>query len=647
MPVRFPNRRRETYSKITIQMGELTIVAEKPVEEGNGHRQQHHPKRRNSRAKQQSEAVRPDDSNINNPQAEHGEDPMLIDDQPEQREQELRSPSHEAVFVEYQDQRTPSATTNNFGMSKAPSTMSSPLKRKQQVTSSANLALHDQGDSSELKTARRGFQRRPSQEQGLSQKLSAASAEAQARKKRKRDVEVAQELMLVTLKRPLIEHRFENEDHEEREKEEDSEHDSTDRSSAESCSEGNENEEDADDEDSASNEKACDSADGAEVEKDIEEQEIQSHQMTKRLLDEMSFTESDDTSDIDTHVSENEEPSADATGREHYIVAPRTPKPHSAMDLQRVASQALAGLDPQSSAPGLARRSNHPTPQQENLSLRNGRAVMNPILEGSGGTRANRQRRHKSVLSYSSDPDSSWRPRVPEHSGMPMEVEEEIVDAGSPIRAQTRSRTTTRRLSSRRNSGIGSQPLTIVRSRPSSPSSNPLFTSLQDSQGSIILGEPPRAVRRPSEISIPETQFVDDPEVLETRFTFVPPPTGYFDQARRGLAESTPGLNPLTRTNSMPVQMHTIYRPSPLMVGHISMTQVFNHTLSRNPLTAGSASMSSPVRPASRLPTLMEETSDQMKSLKALTRQASLGWTVPESAKKRTVSLPFTPPFKK
>jgi hypothetical protein len=121
MPVRFPNRRRENYSKITIRMGELTIVAEKPVEEDSGHRQQHHQKKHGSRAKQQSGGARPDDSNVNSPQAEHGEDPMLIDDQPEQREQQVRSQSHEAAFVEDRDQRTPSETTNDFGMSKATS----------------------------------------------------------------------------------------------------------------------------------------------------------------------------------------------------------------------------------------------------------------------------------------------------------------------------------------------------------------------------------------------------------------------------------------------------------------------------------------------------------------------------------------------
>jgi hypothetical protein len=456
--------------------------------------------------------------------------------------------------------------------------------------------------------------------------------------------------MLVTLKRPLIEQRFEKEENEDSEQEENSEHGSADRSYAGSCSEGNEDEEDADDDDSASTEEDSDLVDEVEDENDIEEQEIQSHLVTKRLLDEISFTDPDDACDIDTDASENEAPPADATGREQqHIGAPHTSNPHSAMDLQRAASQALAELGPQSLSPAVARRSNHPTSQQENLSLGNGRAVMNPILEGSGGTCASHQRRHKSIPSYSSDPDSSWRPRVPEHSGMSMEVEEEIVDAGSPIRAQTRARTTIRlHPSSRRNSGIGSQPLTIVRSRPSSPSRNPLFTNLQDSQGSIILGEPPRVVRRSSGISIPETQFVDDPEVLETRFNFVPASTGYFDQARRGLAESTARPNLLIRTTSMPVQMHTLHRPNPLMVGDISISQAFAHTLSRNPLTAGSASMSSPVRPTSRLPTLMEETPDQMKSLKALTRQASLGLgTVPESARKRMVSLPFTPPFKK
>jgi hypothetical protein len=452
--------------------------------------------------------------------------------------------------------------------------------------------------------------------------------------------------MLVTLKRPLIEHRFENEDSENEENSEHDSSDSADKSFAESCSEGNGHEEDADDEDSASNEDDSDSADEAEDENDIEGQEIQSHLMTKRLLDEISFMGPDDACDTDTDASESEAPSADATGRgKHHIVAPHTPNSHSAMHLQPVASQALAGPGPQSSSLALARRSNHPTSQQENLG--NGRTVRNPISEGSGGTRASHQRRHKSIPSYSSDPDSSWRPRVPEHSGMSMEVEEEIVDAVSPIRAQTRAWTTIRRHpSSRRHSGIGRQHLITVRSRPSSPSPNPLFTSLQDSQGSIILGEPPRVVRRPSGNSIPETQFVDDSETLETGLTFVPDSTGYFDQARRDLTESTRGPNLLTRTTSMP--MHTLHRPNPLLAGHISMTAAFAHTLSRNPLTAGNTSISSPVRPTSRLPTLREETPDQMKSLKTLTRQASLGLgTVPESARKRMVSLPFTPPFKK
>jgi hypothetical protein len=427
-------------------MGELTIVAEKPVEEETSHRQQRHHKKRDSRVKQKSRGIQPNESNVSSPQAEHGEDAMLIDDQPEQREQQVRSPSHEAVFVEDHDRTTPSTATNDFSMPKAPSTMSSPLKRKQQFTSPANLALHDQGNSSELKTARRVFRRRPSQEQGLCQKLSAASAEAQARKKRQRDLEVAQELMLVALKRPLIEHRFENEDNEDSEKEGNSEHGSTDWSSAESCSEGNEDEEDADDEDSASNEGNSDSADKAEDENDIEGQEFQSHLMARRLLDEMSFTDPDDGCDIDTDTSENEAPPTDATSREQqHNVAPHTPNPHSAIDLQRVASQALAELGPQRSSLVVARRLNHPTPQQETLSIGNGSAVMNPILEESGGARASHQRGHNSIPSYTSDPDSSWRPRVPDYSGMSMEVEKEIVDTGSLIRARTQARTTIRR----------------------------------------------------------------------------------------------------------------------------------------------------------------------------------------------------------
>jgi hypothetical protein len=617
MPVRLPNRRRETYHKITIKMGELTIVAEKPFEEDSRHRQQHHRKKRGPHIDKQARGVLTNDSN---PQVQNGIELMLVNNnQPEQGRQPIRAQSNDTVFVEDQDRRTPNA--NDASMSEAPTSMGSPLKRKQQVTS-ANLVLNHQGDSSQLKIARRVFQPGLSQEQGLSQKLAVASAETKARKKIQRDVEIAQELMLVTLKRGLIESKLINE---ESEKEDNSELDSADGSYAESHSEVNEDEEDADDENSTSAEEDSGLDDEVEDESDFEEQESKSHLVTERPLDENGYMNTDEACDTETDAKENKTSSVNIMVRKQYPAAvPGAPGPRSAIALQQVASQALE-LGPQSSSLALPRGSNDFAAEQERPTIGNGRAVVNQILERSDVRHPTQQRRYKSIPNYSPNPDSSWRPRIPEDSGMSMEAEEEIVDTGSQIRVHTPARTTSRRrYSSRRHSRTGSQSLTIVRSRPYNPPHNPLFNNLQDSQGYVIFGEPTRTVRRPSVNSIPETQVVEDSEISEARLTFVPGASGYFERARRGLAEPTLEPLPLTRTRSMPLHMNPLHSLNPLMAP------------------------SSPVRAMSRLPTLLKETPDQMKSLKALTRQASLGLgTMPGSARKRMVSLPFTPPFKK
>jgi hypothetical protein len=71
-----------------------------------------------------------------------------------------------------------------------------------------------------------------------------------------------------------------------------------------------------------------------------------------------------------------------------------------------------------------------------------------------------------------------------------------------------------------------------------------------------------------------------------------------------------------------------------MLAGGITVAEAFQNTVS-------------PVKSGSSLRTLLDRSPGrQEQSLKALTRQASLNLgTLPESARKRTVSLKFKPPF--
>jgi len=236
------------------------------------------------------------------------------------------------------------------------------------------------------------------------------------------------------------------------------------------------------------------------------------------------------------------------------------------------------------------------------------------------------------------DFDSSWRPRIPDTSGSDMQVDEEIVDSPTPPR-ELEGAASSRRESLRRRSSIRSQPLHVVDQLPESASFEMPPAVTHDSQGgSIILGDT-RNFRRSYPADIPETQ-VDEEEEIETQVVKVPNGS-YFSQASQRLSQP---LRPsiVNRTISTPIRarsrvhfnLHQNDDSNGLMAGGISMSAAFRHTVS--PVK------SSPNRQSSQV-----QTPSQPRTLKELTRSASQGLgTLHGSARKRTVSLPFKPPFK-
>ncbi|PVH83559.1 hypothetical protein DL98DRAFT_513078 [Cadophora sp. DSE1049] len=236
------------------------------------------------------------------------------------------------------------------------------------------------------------------------------------------------------------------------------------------------------------------------------------------------------------------------------------------------------------------------------------------------------------------DLDTSWRPRIPDTSGSDMQVDEEIVDCPTPPHERERA-TASRRQSLRKQPSIRSQSLQVVDQLPDSASFEIPPAITHDSQGgSIILGDTPN-FRRSYPADIPETQVPDDEE-RETQVVMVSNGS-YFSQASQQLSQPLRASN-ANRTNSTPgrtrsrvhFDLHQRDDGNGLMAGEISVSAAFQHTVS-------------PVKsPPNRQPSQLQ-TPSQPRTLKELTRSASQGLgTLHGSARKRTVSLPFKPPFK-
>jgi len=205
----------------------------------------------------------------------------------------------------------------------------------------------------------------------------------------------------------------------------------------------------------------------------------------------------------------------------------------------------------------------------------------------------------------------------------------------SPAPAPFQERQVFRRPSSRRPSGYRSSQLTMVRSRRNSPVSEEP-TNPHDTQGSVELGASQWIVQRSPSDVVSERLLRYQPEIPETQFSVVEPQLSYMERALEQLSSPVRRPNPI-RTKSM--LAHVLFAPhgqssSGLIAGGITMAEAFHHTVS-------------PLKSGNRLPTLREECSSEEKSLRSLARKASvkLG-TMPCSARRRTVSLQFKPPFR-
>jgi len=315
-------------------------------------------------------------------------------------------------------------------------------------------------------------------------------------------------------------------------------------------------------------------------------------------------------------------------------------------------------------------------------------------------------------LMDSQNPDSTWRPRQPISTGRLIEVAEDIETSPTPVPARQLASSQRRSLSQRHaQSRRHSKPLSLAQSRLSPdvdrqiaiavPHTKRPFDSgnaqLQqntgldsqasielggdhtfghyrskvkdvDSQGSTILGgsqpffarsnshpapsisnkrEDSQISNNESSVAIPETEPEPEPEpgFRESQQSYVPEIVSYFARATQKLKEPlTSGR--LSRTKSTPAKLAFLgpgIEDPNLMAGGISMEEAF----------AYSPSKTSPIRPSTfrtpvRLPTLLEEKSTGQKSLRTLTREASLGLgTMPGTARKRMMSLPFVPPLKR
>jgi hypothetical protein len=649
MPVKCPTRRRESYQKITIKLGELTLVPEKPLEAV-----QVKTSRPLTRRKQRHRGANPTSNTHAEPQnalgdegqsdvsaqpsdfehhlsdiaeAEHDQNQMLIDGPGEEMEAEVsvseeRWPPTKNVL---QERRTP--TIPSVGdLSETPAHLISPLTRKQSAVHNDSptretLQTSQTPDSQRLRELLSGVD-----DVRISQQLVATSVNKKSRlRARKEGLEVTQELRMVSVQKRPKDTKYDSDSPDE-------EGDS-DRESAESYLEDESENEDASEEEEEPTTEEDSEQDGNHDETGDEEDE-------EELYDEEAVAEN---ADSDNPLQGSAQAGA-----------------------QELRGRADMSINPEVSSAAQTRH-NLPQPDQESQDTRAGnvldaaevlkeaasRALKQlsasprcPMsLPGTGGqdTKDNmiavkghspqRGEFHAANSGGLDDPDDSWRPRIPETSGLAMEVDEDIID--SPTPAPSQNRQAVHRRSSRRRSGLGSQQLTVVRSRRNSLIPENELTNTSDTQGSVELGNSRTIIRRSPLDEVSETRRESQPEIPETQFSFVHQ-MSYMERALGQL--SSPVRRPsLSRTKSMPAHVFFLQPKQgsdTMLAGGITVAEAFQNAVS-------------PVKSGSRLRTLLGESPGrQEQSLKALTRQASLNLgTLPESARKRTVSSQFKPPF--
>ncbi|KAF7945970.1 uncharacterized protein EAE97_005008 [Botrytis byssoidea] len=243
-----------------------------------------------------------------------------------------------------------------------------------------------------------------------------------------------------------------------------------------------------------------------------------------------------------------------------------------------------------------------------------------------------------------------WSIRMPKSSEVMNETQEDIFDSSSPISAIVKRQSIS--LITRRRTTFRSRPLVLTIDRPSTPPS----PEIPETQ--IVAPQMPEArLIAVREISpeLGESQVSNTPDEFEKFILDAPPPASheqslhssqlsfipdeipdetYFCRASQALEEHK---TPMSRSKTTPGRFHPDHFKS-----------IANPTYAQPNTEATESKASAPSMSPKFLQLSYRPTPRSEKSLSRLTRQASstLG-TLPGSARKRTKTLPFKPPFKK
>jgi hypothetical protein len=582
-----PQKRRpqEKFNIITVRMDELTLVAEKHFG-GDTQGMMHRSRNRHPlrRNIKRRPAVLEDNEN-----GVDGNDTMFADPQPEEKAQ--HSLEHPRGL--------PRSEKSNLQIPRTPKV---PLKRKQslnrKVTFSEEVDVHQLSTMDTTQTETRDLSRCNGHRKSEgSQQTNRTAPEMQSPKLPKWDeLSVLQQLSMVSVQR-----RIDSSDSDDSDDSDDNEFCTDEEESSDEASEGEEEKQDGVDilpdvdsgeDDDAKLEDNMDHREtGLKMEKEIPDSMDAEIDKTLRCM----HDERQPSSGNDYRNWKNQQ--LERSGSIRYQHNPNIP---------RTATRKTSLLvDAETPATCAVERPPQHTPQ--------------------------RVYQERQISTENQQAKDSWRPRKPRTSNIAMEVDDEIVD--SPEIPTPSNKTLRRGSYARRLSSSASQALTLVKSRPTTPEGELQPSLSYDSQGSIELGDPERLFRGSPEPCIPETQMEEEPEESVMKHH---PSLRYFSRASQQLEEPTQRFN-LVRLKSMPVSMHIRQdEQNELLACGIKRSEAFRHTVS-------------PGGSMLQFLTVSKSTPRQEKSLQVLTRQVSIGLgTIPSSSvRRRMVSLPFNPPFKR
>ncbi|KAJ8060485.1 hypothetical protein OCU04_010807 [Sclerotinia nivalis] len=247
----------------------------------------------------------------------------------------------------------------------------------------------------------------------------------------------------------------------------------------------------------------------------------------------------------------------------------------------------------------------------------------------------------------------TWRPRKPKPSSVMNETGEDIVDSPSPVSAIVIRRRSTG-LQTHRRRIFSSRPLALTTSR----SANPPGLEVEETQ--VMIPEIPETqftTAREVSIELGRSQVTDLSSELEnsiidalppddqenflphfSQLSFIPediPEESYFYRASQSLMGNFG--TPKSRAKSTPARFYPEYNQAIVTPASIQPSTETTVSVFSGPRTSPKFSQQS-----------YQPTPRPEKSLSRLTRQASFAFgTLPVSARKRTKTLPFVPPFKK